>query len=135
MITDKKSRYYHVTPKRNIASILADGLIAQIGERSEEIGEQQEAIYLFPNVEEMNNALANWLGECFEEEEELIILQLDLPDDFPVYREVDSNGDYFYEAHCFCDIPEEYITGIYSEEYVSLGRGYFKTLNDEYDFE
>lgn len=32
-------------------------------------------------------------------------------------REVDSNGEDFYEAHCYCDIPEEYITAVYDEMY------------------
>lgn len=121
-LTNKKNRYFHVTPKKNISSILENGLIPQIGERSLEIGEQIEAIYLFPNFEEMDNALYNWLGEAFEDEEELLILQIDLPDDFPVYREIDDNGDDFYEAHCQCDIPEEFITGIYDESYQLLSR-------------
>ncbi len=120
MISDKPNRFFHVTPKQNLNSILANGLIPQIGKRSEDIGESQEAIYLFPNFEEMDNALANWLGECFiddDEEEDLIILQIDLPEGFPVRREVDSNGDLFYEAYCTCDISEEHITAVYDEEY------------------
>lgn len=118
-LENKPNRYFHVTPKNNLNSILSDGLIAQIGERSSEIGERQNAVFLFPNFEEMNNALYNWLGEAFEDVD-LVILQIDLPDDFPVYREVDSNGNDFYEAHCFCDIPEEYITAIYDEYYEIL---------------
>ena len=116
MILNKNNRYFHVTLKQNMGSILANGLIAQIGERSKEIGESQEAIYLFPNREEMETALANWLGECFEDDDDLVILQIDLPEDFPVYREIDSNGDDFYEAYCLCDIPKDYITAIYDEE-------------------
>ena len=135
MIINKDNRYFHVTPKQNIDSILANGLIAQIGERSEEIGESQEAIYLFPNFEEMNNALANWLGECFEDIDELIILQIDLPKGFPIYKEMDSNGDEFYEVHCTCNIPEEYITAIYDEEYNLLNRNLEKVKQINYDYE
>lgn len=117
-IEDKPNRYFHVTPRKNLESILENGLIPQIGERSLEIGEPVEAVFLFPNFEEMNNALYNWFGEEFDDDEdELIILQIDLPDNFPVYRELDDNGDEFYEAHCQCDIPVEYITGIYDEYY------------------
>ena len=130
-IQNCKNRYFHVTPKKNIASILEYGLIAQIGSRSKEIGESQEAIYLFPNREEMETALANWLGECFEEDEELLILQIDLPDNFPVYREVDSNGNDFYEAYCNCNISEEFITAIYDEAYNIIPR----TLLDKNDLE
>ena len=135
IILNKSNRYFHVTPKQNMDSILANGLIAQIGERSKEIGESQEAIYLFPNFEEMETALANWLGECFEDTDELIILQIDLPNDFPVYREIDSNGDDFYEAHCTCDISEEYITAIYDEEYNILNRNLKKVKQIDYDYE
>ena len=117
-IEDKPNRYFHVTPRKNLESILENGLIPQIGERSLEIGEPVEAVFLFPYFEEMNNALYNWFGEEFDDDEdELIILQIDLPDNFPVYRELDDNGDEFYEAHCQCDIPVEYITGIYDEYY------------------
>ena len=118
-LENRPNRYFHVTPKDNLNSILSNGLIAQIGERSLEIGERQNAVFLFPNFEEMNDALYNWLGEAFEDID-LIILQIDLPDDFPVYREVDSNGNDFYEAHCTCDIPEEYITAVYDESYELL---------------
>lgn len=118
-LENKPNRYFHVTPKDNLDSILSNGLIAQIGERSLEIRERQNAVFLFPNFEEMNNALYNWLGEAFEDID-LIILQIDLPDDFPVYREVDSNGNDFYEVHCTCDISEEYITAVYDESYEPL---------------
>lgn len=124
MIVNKDNRYFHVTPKKNIESILANGLIPQIGERSQEIGEVQEAVFLFPNFEEMNNALTNWLGDCFEEVDELVILQIDLPKDFPIYREIDSNGNDFYEVHCQCDIPEEYITAIYDENGNLINRNF-----------
>ena len=117
-IEDKPNRYFHVTPRKNLESILENGLIPQIGERSSEIGEPVEAVFLFPNFDEMNNELYNWFGEEFDDDEdELIILQIDLPDNFPVYRKLDDNGDEFYEAHCQCDIPVEYITGIYDEYY------------------
>lgn len=120
-LENKPNRYFHITPKDNLDSILSDGLIAQIGERSLEIGERQNAVFLFPNFEEMNNALYNWFGEVFEDEDvDLIILQIDLPDDFPVYREVDSNGNDFYEAHCSCDISKDFITAIYDENYELL---------------
>lgn len=117
MIENKPNRYFHISSKENLDSILENGLIASIGERSQEIGERIEAVFLFPNKEEMDNALYNWLGEQFDDSEELVIFQIDLPSNFPVYREVDSNGEDFYEVHCYCDIPEEYITAVYDETY------------------
>ena len=110
MIENKPNRYFHVSSKENLYSILENGLIASIGERI-------EAVFLFPNKEEMDNALYNWLGEQFDDSEELVIFQIDLPSNFLVYRELDSNGEDFYEAHCYCDIPEEYITAVYDEMY------------------
>lgn len=135
MILNKNNRYFHVTLKQNMGSILANGLIAQIGERSKEIGESQEAVYLFPNREEMETALANWLGECFEDDDDLVILQIDLPEDFPVYREIDSNGNDFYEAYCTCDIPKDYITAIYNEEYdKEIIMNKINSFSGDYDF-
>ena len=81
------------------------------------MGETQNAIYLFPSFEEMNNALSNWLGDLFEETEDLMILQIDVPEDFPICRPLDGTGIAFYEVHCFCDIPEKYITAFYDEKY------------------
>lgn len=122
-LESKEGRYFHVTPIENLESILANGLVPQIGKRSEEIGEEQERIYLFSDFEEMENALMNWLGEAFEEYEELCILQIDLPDDFPIKTEVDSNGDKFYESYVYEVIPSNFISGIYNELYESLEVG------------
>lgn len=122
-LENKKGRYFHVTPIENLESILESGLVPQIGERSEEIGEEQERIYLFSDFEEMENALMNWLGEVFEECEELCILQIDLPNEFPVETEVDSNGDKFYESYVYEVIPSNFISGIYNEFYESLEVG------------
>lgn len=114
---DAKNRYFHVTPAANLSSILSDGIITAIGERSQIVGEKNKAVFLFPDVSSMENALMNWLGEAFEDEENLVILQIDLPDDFPVIREIDSNGDPFYECFTLCNISSEYISAIYDEKY------------------
>ena len=53
---------YHVTPARNLPSIQEKGLLPTIGERSLALGEGQEAVYLFPSREDVDNALSNWLG-------------------------------------------------------------------------
>ena len=41
---------YHVTEKKNLKSILADGLKPSIGPRSQDLGEAKEAIYFFTEV-------------------------------------------------------------------------------------
>ena len=57
---------YHVTEKKNLKSILENGLIPQIGERSKQLNESP-AIFLFDSVEKLNDALMNWLGDEFED--------------------------------------------------------------------
>lgn len=116
-LENKEHRYFHVTPRKNLSAIQKEGLLAQIGDRSQEAKEEAEAVFLFPSKEDMDNALLNWLGEAFEEEDELIILQIDLPADFPVKRDADSNGELMYEAYSYKNIPPEYISAIYDEAY------------------
>lgn len=78
--------YFHVTPISNLPSILKDGLIPQIGERSKEL-ETEERVYLFITYEDCQTALYQWLGEEFDElEEEVVSLKVELPDDFPLEK-------------------------------------------------
>ena len=60
---------YHVTRESDLPSIMRDGLVPNIGPRSAEIGERRQAVFLFRSLEDMDNALYNWLGERFEGEE------------------------------------------------------------------
>ena len=69
---------YHVTPSKNLPFIQEKGLLPSIGERSRSLGEEREAVYLFPSQKDMDNALSNWLGELFDDSEELAILQVDV---------------------------------------------------------
>ncbi len=71
---------YHVTPESNLHSILKNGLIPTIGERSKLL-ETIPRVYLFPSKENLETALYNWLGEAFEDlEEDLFILEINLSD-------------------------------------------------------
>lgn len=70
---------FHVTTDKSLSSILRDGLVPAIGVRSTELGEALPAIYMFPSVADLEDALGNWLGECFEDYDgDLHILQVDL---------------------------------------------------------
>lgn len=60
-------KFYHVTPTENVESIRSQGLIPQIGFRSKLVNEQYPLVYLFGSRIEMEEALMNWLGECFLE--------------------------------------------------------------------
>lgn len=80
---DKSRCYFHVTPIQNVPSIMKNGLIPQIGERSGAQGEEIPAVYLFPTKDDMDNALSNWLGDWFEDtygpDVELAIIRVSLP--------------------------------------------------------
>lgn len=114
-----KTTFFHVTPVENLQSIMKNGLQPQIGDRSEQCGEKTKAIYLFHSLEDVDNALYNWLGECFLPDIDLAILQIEIPEDFPIIMQKDSNGDIFFESVCYEEIPAEHITKIYDEMYKS----------------
>lgn len=101
--------FYHVSLKKNLSSIMQHGLIPQIGERSKEMNEE-EGVFLFPTIEDMNTALGQWLGDCFEEEEVLMSLEIKLPDDFPIQ---DSTVE--YEKISKVVIPPQYIRYLQDE--------------------
>ena len=104
---------FHVTPKENIKSILKSGLIPKIGYRSQKINEDVPAVYLFTTIEECHNALLNWLGEEFEDVDELLILEVDIDD---TYIELDNNGDIFFEIVVTKTVGVEKIKEIYTED-------------------
>lgn len=72
--------FYHVTPAANVPAIMRDGLVPRIGDRSAALGEQEAAIYLFPSIEAAEDAIMNWLGDEFEEDEPMTLLRVNLPD-------------------------------------------------------
>ena len=72
---------WHVTPTANVWSILENGLEPRIDKRAAECGETKPGVYVFAHPSDLENALSNWLGDCFEEDEPLSIIQLDVPID------------------------------------------------------
>ena len=94
---------YHVTPSFNVDSIQKDGLQPRIGERSLSAGEKTPAVFLFANKDDLEQALLNWLGEMFEDEE-LVILEIQLPLGYKQFL-VKSE----YEITCSVTIPPRYI--------------------------
>jgi hypothetical protein len=71
------SSVYHVTPSENLDSIMSQGLIPQKGERSRKILDEKPAIYCFPDKNTMEDAVMNWLGDEFDEDEALALLEID----------------------------------------------------------
>ena len=100
---------FHITTDDKLALILSQGLVPQIGERSAELGEATPAVYLFPTLEALEDALGGWLGECFEDEEEdLHILQVDLTD-------IVTDQEVEWELKCYEPLSADRITYLRSE--------------------
>ncbi len=99
---------FHLSLKSNEQSILENGLKPFIGERSKILGESVARIYLFPTMEDVENALLGWFGDWCEEngifEGELALFEVTPPNDFPI-----CFGDAEYEFVSYTSIPKEYI--------------------------
>jgi GNAT superfamily N-acetyltransferase/uncharacterized ParB-like nuclease family protein/2'-5' RNA ligase len=82
---------YHITPARNLKRIMTEGLVPKQGPRSRALGEPLGAIYLFRDVEAVETALDNWLGEQFGEETRLALLKVSVPSDAQLLK---TTADY-----------------------------------------
>ena len=69
-------KVYHVTPSENLDSIMSKGLVPQVGDRSRKIEGEKPAIYCFPDKNSMEDAVMNWLGDEFDEDEPLALLEI-----------------------------------------------------------
>ena len=81
---------YHVTPTKNLRSIMKNGLRPQIGDRSVKLHGEENGIFLFPTLDDVEDAVSNWLGDEFDEDEDLTLLAIDVSG-LPL---VDSNAGY-----------------------------------------
>ena len=109
---------YHVTLESNLKSILSLGLIPSIGERSENLGETEKAVYFFNSLQECDNALWNWLGEEFEDiEEDLVIIEVNIDEK---WIELDENGEVFYEMKVTENVKVDQIVRILNESYEEI---------------
>lgn len=79
---------YHLTPLENLDGISKSGLRPGIGPRSQEIGEVIEAIYFFPDLVTMEDALASWCESYFDPDKPLVCLLVDI---FEVERGTGAN--------------------------------------------
>ena len=94
--------YYHVTPVGNLESIMRMGLVPVVGDRASACGECAPRVYLFGHREDVDTALVSWLGDEFDDDIALAVLQV----------ECDSavRGDVEYEYVCFETIVPECIS-------------------------
>lgn len=94
---------YHITPTKNVQSILKEGLKPSSGKRSQKLKEAP-GTFLFKSVEDAQNALSNWLGDEFPENESLSILKVKLP------KESSKSGSAAeFEHHVISHIPAKNI--------------------------
>lgn len=96
----KVMSYYHVTQAHNLDSIFRTGLVPAIGQRSKACGESVARTYLFTTLDDLDNALSNWLGEEFEDED-IAVLKVESEDVVP--------GDVEYESVCLETIAPDCI--------------------------
>ena len=93
------STAYHITLTRNVGRVLQDGLVPRIGPRSRRLKESRPAIYLFPTIEDAENAFSNWLGDEFSENTRLALLKVTIPHTMEVFSDVP------FECHVYDPIP------------------------------
>lgn len=95
--------FYHVTTDEHLKEILSNGLIPQIGPRSEQI-ESTSAIYLFSTYKDAETALYQWLGDEFDGYEgEVHTLEVSIPPSIPVISTCE------WERVCHVPIPAKHI--------------------------
>lgn len=104
--------FYHVTPLVNVPAIRRNGLQPTIGKRSSDCQETEASIYLFTDLECMEAALSNWLGEELGDEK-LAILEIRLPESYATDLDSDSKID--YEVRCKREIPSDYIRFLHED--------------------
>jgi hypothetical protein len=68
IVTEGTGLMYHVTPAKNVKWIMQDGLQPSIGTASSSYGESEERLYLFPTINDAEDAVNNWLGDQYEDE-------------------------------------------------------------------
>ena len=96
--------FYHITLTRNIARVMAEGLIPRKGTRSRKIKEGAPAIYLFPTIEDAETAYGNWLGDEFADTTKLALLKVTVP------HTVELHSDVPFECHVYETIPPQCIS-------------------------
>ena len=94
---------YHVAKRRNLRSIERNGLRVMVPRDME--GEEA-GVYLFRSREDAEEALMNWLGDRFDEDEELVLIKVD--DRYVDEVSSDAAG---YEVISKKAIPKEGIVG------------------------
>ena len=97
-------RVWHITEADSVPNILSVGLEPRVGPRSALLGEPQPMIYAFPDGESLTNALSNWLGDAFDDDAVLSVLEIEAPGHALV-----CDPDVGFEVCIGCAIPAKHI--------------------------
>jgi hypothetical protein len=100
-------KLFHITDRAALPAILREGLLPQLGARSTLCGETIPAVFVFVALECCEDALMNWVGEAFPEDE-LVVLELN-------YAPRASRQDVDYELSILERIPPEAISRVLDE--------------------
>jgi hypothetical protein len=101
-VTSTPKYMYHVTPKKNLRFIKKEGLVPQTGANSALYGETENKIYLFPSIDDAENAVMNWLGDLYDEDIALALLQVDVSG-------IELGSEVGYEQYTLSSIPPDRI--------------------------
>ena len=80
---------WHITETRNAESILKDGLIPKIGQRSSDAGETVAMVHLFSRLEDLESA--NWIDDAFDAETDISLLHVAVPASDGAWTEIDHH--------------------------------------------
>ena len=108
---------FHITSKKNIPSIMSEGLIPSLGFLSDMIMESRPAVFMFKELSEVDYAMNHWYGDFIRymyPEKDLRLLQVDLPEDFEVEER------YGWELVSYRKIPAGYLSKIEFPEGVGI---------------
>lgn len=92
----------------NLESIRQHGIVPAVGERSAELREAHAAVYTFCSLEDVVTALSNWLGEAFEDDEELIIIKMQVPASWVITEA--------FEYRIYRTVPAHHFVCVLSED-------------------
>ncbi len=101
----EEDAYYHVTKSNNVSSIMKNGLLPSVGDRSKKFNERP-SIFLFRSRQDVEDAMMNWLGDELGDDP-TTLLKIKIPHNIQVYPT--SAG---YERQVFDYIPPEYIQNL-----------------------
>lgn len=100
---EQNKHFYHITLKKNVPSIMKRGILPY-PEKS--VRFEEKAVYLFDDKTTAEDAIMNWLGDKFPENEPLVLITIN-----PIGLKIFSS-DVGYEYRTFDIIDPKHIVSI-----------------------